>query len=281
MPSSRGSDSAEVSPSAGAFVELEKSLLMDLSRGVLTLTINRPARSNAIDPQTWRTLRYELRGAADDPEVRAVVITGSGRNFCAGADLGRTSTGAAADHSHLRFMREVGEVIRTLHHLPMPTIACVQGAAVGAGWNLALACDVVVAAEGARFCQVFARRGLAVDSGGSWLLPKLVGLQRAKELILFARELSAAEAHELGLVTRLVGLAELDDTVWKLATELADGAPIALSLSKALVNESYGADLAHALESEARAQTAVLASEDGAEALAAFVEKRTPRFVGR
>lgn len=259
----------------------EPSLLEDLDAGVLTLTLNRPERSNAVDGATWEALRERLRHTSDDPAVRAVVLASSGKNFCAGADLGRPSTEAVAERSHLRFMRMVGEVVRDLHDLPVPTIARVPGAAFGAGWNLALACDFVIAAPEARFCQVFTKRGLAVDSGGSWLLPRIVGLQRAKSLVLTARELSAEEALELGLVTELVAARELDDAVAELAAALADGPPIALNLSKALLNESSTVSLAGALEAEARAQTVVLGSEDAAEALRAFAEKRTPRFAGR
>jgi enoyl-CoA hydratase/carnithine racemase len=276
MPSSLVSEAVDAAAPA-----LSTSLLARLDAGVLTLTLNRPDRSNAIDGPTWALLLERLRGVADDPEIRVVVLSSVGKNFCAGADLAQESTGAAAERSHLRFMQMVADVIRSLHHLRVPTIACVSGAAFGAGWNLALACDVVLASDGARFCQVFSRRGLAVDSGGSWLLPRLVGLQRAKEIVLTAREIHADEALDLGLVTRVVPLDDLEDTVAGVAAQLAAGAPIALGLSKAMLNESFAASLDQALESEARAQSVVLASEDGAEALRAFVEKRPPRFTGR
>ena len=257
------------------------TLLLDAANGVLTLTLNRPERSNAIDQATWAALTQTLRDAGENPSIRAVVLAGAGKNFCAGADLSPSGTEAAAEQSHLRFMRAVGETVRTLHHLPVPTVAKVHGAAFGAGWNLALACDLVVATDDARFCQVFARRGLAVDSGASWLLPRLIGLQRAKELALLGTEVSASDAHALGLVTRLAPPDQIDAVVDDVARQLVAGAPMALSLTKSMLNASHGATLDEALEGEARAQSVVLASADGAEALAAFVEKRPPQFVGR
>ena len=259
----------------------DETLLLDTRDGVLTLTINRPERSNAIDPATWAALTRTLRDARENPSVRAVVLTGAGRNFCAGADLSTSGTAAAAERSYLHFMRDVAETVRSLHHLPMPSVAKVHGAAFGAGWNLALACDLVVATDDARFCQVFAQRGLAVDTGASWLLPRLIGLQRAKELALLGAEVSAVDAHALGLVTRLAAPDQIDAVVDDLARRLAAGAPIALSLTKSMLNASHGVTLDEALEGEARAQTVVLASADGAEALAAFVERRPPRFIGR
>ena len=174
--------------------------------GVRTLTLNRPSRKNAINPQLWEELADALRVAARDTELRALVITGAGGAFCSGADI------STPEDIHPRHkLRRLTEVALALHELTVPTIAKVTGVAVGAGWNLALGCDFVVATPESRFCQIFADRGLSVDLGGSWLLPRLVGLQQAKYLAFFGDVIEAHEAKEIGLVTRVVPHTELDD----------------------------------------------------------------------
>jgi 2-(1,2-epoxy-1,2-dihydrophenyl)acetyl-CoA isomerase len=178
-------------------------------------------------------------------------------------------------------MRHVGDVALSLHRLPIPTIAKVRGVAVGAGCNMALGCDLVVASENARFSEIFARRGLSIDFGGSWLLPRIVGMQRAKELALFADIINAAEAERLGLVNRVVADAELDEFVAAWAARLAAGPPIALAMTKRMLNNSFQVTLEQALDDEGVAQTVNIATTDTAEALNAFVEKREPRFEGR
>jgi 2-(1,2-epoxy-1,2-dihydrophenyl)acetyl-CoA isomerase len=168
-----------------------------------------------------------------------------------------------------------------LHRLPKPTIAKVDGIAAGAGCNMALGCDLIVASEEARFSEIFARRGLSIDFGGSWLLPRLVGLHRAKELALLADIISAKEALELGLVNRVVPGVDLDGFVDAWARQLAAGPPIALAMTKSLLNQSFEVSMAHALEEEGRSQVVNFSTADTAEALAAFMEKREPRFQGR
>jgi 2-(1,2-epoxy-1,2-dihydrophenyl)acetyl-CoA isomerase len=160
-------------------------------------------------------------------------------------------------------------------------LARVDGVAAGAGLNLALGCDLIVASERSRFSEIFARRGLSIDFGGSWLLPRLVGLHRAKELVLLAEMLSADEAKEAGLVNRVVSAVDLDSVVADWAARLAAGPPLALSMSKLLLNKSLESSLDQALEAEAYAQSVNLASADVREAVAAFMEKRTPVFEGR
>ncbi|MEU6140484.1 enoyl-CoA hydratase [Streptomyces sp. NPDC047081] len=245
--------------------------------GVRTLTLNRPHRKNAIDRALWAALRDALSQAARDG-VRALVLTGAGGAFSSGADL----TAAADDTRHpLDKVRDLNEVALLLHELPVPSIAKVTGVAVGAGWNLALGCDLVVATPEARFSQIFTRRGLSPDCGGSWLLPKLVGLQQAKRLALLAETIDAEEARSLGLVTWVVPAEEIDKYVTDLADRLAAGPPVALAQTKALLNEGTGRTLREALAGEARAQTVNFASTDVTEAYAAFAEKREPRFTGR
>ena len=178
-------------------------------------------------------------------------------------------------------MRALGDVALRLHRFPKPTIAKVGGIAAGAGMSLAIGCDLVVASESARFSQIFAKRGLSIDFGSSWLLPRLIGLHRAKELAFFADILSSAEAAEFGLVNRVVPDAELDTFVDGWARRLAEGPTLALSMTKTMLNNSMAVSMDQALEDEARAQATNFATHDTREALTAFIEKRSPTFEGR
>lgn len=251
-------------------------LLTDDSDGVRTLTLNRPERKNAINARLWEELADSLRAAARDTELRALVITGAGGAFCSGADIG------TPEDIHPRHkLRRLTDVALALHELSVPTIAKVTGVAVGAGWNLALGCDFVVATPEARFCQIFSKRGLSVDLGGSWLLPKLVGLQQAKRLVLLADMIDAEEARSLGLVTWVRPGGEIDGFVTDLAARLAAGPPVALAQSKALLNDGANATLREALANEARAQPGNFATADSTEAYAAFAAKREAVFTGR
>jgi enoyl-CoA hydratase/carnithine racemase len=251
-------------------------LLTSEDDGVRTLTLNRPDRKNALNPQLWEALADALRAAARDVDLRALVITGAGGAFCSGADI------STPEHIHPRHkLRRLSEVALALHELTVPTIAKVTGVAVGAGWNLALGCDFVVATPESRFCQIFSKRGLSVDLGGSWLLPKLVGLQQAKRLVLLADTIDADEARALGLVTWVKPAAEIDAFVADLGARLAAGPPVALAQSKALLNDGANATLRDALSNEARAQPGNFATADSQEAYAAFAAKRDAVFTGR
>jgi len=253
-------------------------VLIEREGGVLTVILNRPEKKNAATTRVWEELRDVFNEARRRPEDRVVVVTGAGGAFCSGADL--TDLEGMGDHP-LPYMRLVADCALALHRLPKPTIAKVEGIAAGAGCNLALGCDLVVASETARFSEIFSRRGLAPDFGGSWLLPRLVGLHRAKELAYFADVLSAAEAAEIGLINRVVPPCELDAFVSQWATRLAEGPPLALSMTKSLLNNSYATSMEQALEIEAGFQSVNLRAEDGAEAMAAFIQKRDPNFRGR
>ncbi|MGW4365822.1 enoyl-CoA hydratase/isomerase family protein [Nocardia takedensis] len=244
--------------------------------GVRTLILDRPHRKNALTLDLWRALRAALHDIDHDPTVRAVVLTGAGDTFCAGADVVDSDPYAAPFGK----LRAITEVALHLHDLSVPTIAKVRGVAVGAGWNLALGCDMVVATPQARFAQIFARRGLSLDCGGSWLLPKLVGLQQAKRLALLAEMIDAAEAHALGLVTWIRAEAEIDAFVEDLARRLACGPPVALAHTKALLNEGADQTLREALANESRAQAVNFATTDVPEAYAAFARKRDASFTG-
>lgn len=254
----------------------EPVLLSADRNGVRTLTLNRPRRKNAINRDLWIALADALTAAGDDRGVRVVVITGAGGAFCSGADI------STLDDTHpTHKMRMLTDVALALHELPVPTIAKVTGVAVGAGWNLALGCDFVVATPESRFSQIFSKRGLSLDLGGSWLLPKIIGLQQAKRLALLAEIIDADEAHALNLVTWVVAGDEIDAFVTGLAEKLVAGPQIALAQTKALLNEGADRTLRDALANEARAQTVNFATADAAEAYAAFAEKREPSFTGR
>jgi enoyl-CoA hydratase/carnithine racemase len=255
----------------------EESVLLCSDRnGVRTLTLNRPQRKNAINRELWIALADALTAAGNDRGVRAVVITGAGGAFCSGADI------ASPDDTHPVYkLQRLTDVALALHELSVPTIAKVTGVAVGAGWNLALGCDLVAATPESTFSQIFAKRGLSVDLGGSWLLPKIVGLQQAKRLALLAETIDAAEAHALNLVTWVVSAPQIDDFVTDIADRLAAGPTIALAQTKALLNEGADRTMREALANEARAQGVNFATGDAREAYAAFAERRDPSFTGR
>jgi 2-(1,2-epoxy-1,2-dihydrophenyl)acetyl-CoA isomerase len=257
-------------------------ILVDRSGGVVTLTLNRPHRLNAITPEMWPQLTGIFHEVARRQDDRVLIVKGAGDAFCSGADLGGGEGGGAGDGAHpLAQMRVVGDAALALHRLPKPTIARVDGVAAGAGCNLALGCDLVVASDRSRFSEIFARRGLSLDFGGSWLLPRVVGLQKAKELVLLADMLTAQEAAAAGLVNRVVPAGELDDVVSDWAGRLASGPPLALSLSKNLLNRSLEMSMEQAVEAEAQAQCVNAASHDTKESLVAFMEKRAPQYQGR
>jgi 2-(1,2-epoxy-1,2-dihydrophenyl)acetyl-CoA isomerase len=178
-------------------------------------------------------------------------------------------------------MHHYGSVGLALHQIPKPCIAKVNGVAVGAGLNIALGCDLIVAGESARFSEIFAQRGLAIDLGGSWLLPRLVGLHKAKELALLAEIVSAREAERIGIVNRVVPDAELDKFVGEWAAKLAAGPPIALQMTKRMITTGLAMSMSEALHWESMAQTVTGGTQDTAEAMRAFVEKRKPMFKGR
>lgn len=254
----------------------EPVLLSEDCDGVRTLTLNRPRRKNAITPELWIALRDALDRAGRDRSVRALVLTGAGGSFCSGADI------SVADDVHPRDkLQRLTDVALALHELSVPTVAKVTGVAVGAGWNLALGCDLVVATPESTFCQIFSKRGLSIDLGGSWLLPKLVGLQQAKRLALLADTIDAGEAQALNLVTWVVSATEIDAFVNDLTGRLAAGPPIALAQTKALLNEGADRTMRDALANEARAQGVNFATEDAAAAYAAFAQRREPSFTGR
>lgn len=243
--------------------------------GVRTLTLNRPAVRNALDADQWRRLASALDDAKHDTSVRAVVLTGAGGVFSSGGQLGADGPAHPLDR-----MRIISATAVALHEFPKPTIAKVPGPAIGGGWNLALCCDLVICSSNATFAQVFPRRGLSVDVGGSWLLPRLIGMQKAKLLMMTGDLLDAAEVERLGLATRVVEPEQLDGVVESLARRLAAGPPVAMSLTKSLLHRAAGMDFTSSLEAEAMAQAVNFAGEDIEIGRTAFKAKTTPVFTG-
>jgi 2-(1,2-epoxy-1,2-dihydrophenyl)acetyl-CoA isomerase len=261
-----------------------------VSDGVLRLTIDRPERGNAISPPQRDSLTAHFQRASGDPAVRVVVLTATGdRHFCTGGDLRH---GGATPPEPGGAGRAVGEIARLIadgmHRLmsavldcDKPVIAAVNGTAAGIGVHLALCCDLVLAADDATFIEVFARRGLVADGAGAYLLPRLIGGHRTKELMFLAEPLEATRAAEMGLINRAVPRAELDGVVHEWARRLADGPTVAYALMKSLVNRSLSQSREAAFREEALAIEVNSRSSDFAEGLRAFADRRPPAFTGR
>ena len=255
-----------------------ETLLTERDDGVDTLTLNRPDALNALNSQLRRELLAALNAARKDESVRAVVITGAGRGFCAGADL----RGGSTERDFRRVLAsEYSPLIEAIRNLPKPVVASVNGVAAGAGVSLALAADVVVAAEGARFVPAFARIGLVPDSGLARIMVRALGRHRAFESLMGERQLGAAEAQKLGLVAAVVPDDQLADATRALAHRLAAGPTRGIGLTKRLLNASEDASLADALAAEAALQELAGRTDDHAEGVNAFGEKRDPEFTGR
>jgi enoyl-CoA hydratase/carnithine racemase len=263
-----------------------ETLIVEREAGVVTVTMNRPQRKNAANVLMFTELTAIFTEIERNPEDRAMILTGAGGSFCTGADLAdpdpRGPTSATpSSSSSLDGMRRLGDVALALHRITKPTVAKVDGHAVGAGLSLALGCDLIVCSDRAKLSMIFARRGLSLDAGASWLLPRLVGLAKAKEIALFGGMWSGEEALALGLINRVLPVAELDAFVATWAATLAVGPPLALSMTKTMLNASAQSSMEQAVETEARCQAVNFASRDTTEALAAFIEKREPSFMGR
>ncbi len=281
------SDTTESSSSTGAEYQ---TLIVERDAGVVTVTMNRPHRKNAANDVMWDELLRIFREVSESSLDRVLVLTGAEGDFCSGADVGgmderasaKAAPAEAAPPKHqLMAMRRITDICLTLNRMPQPTIAKVRGVAAGAGLNMALSCDLLVGDDTSRYSEIFARRGLTIDFGGSFLLPRRVGLHKAKELTLLADIIDAKEAEAIGLVNRIVPAGQLDAFVDDWASRLAAGPPIALAMSKRLLNNSMNVTLEEALDDEGLSQSVNFGTADTAEAMRAFVEKRTPEFRGR
>jgi 2-(1,2-epoxy-1,2-dihydrophenyl)acetyl-CoA isomerase len=266
----------------------EKHLLEKIEAGVAVLTMNRPESLNALSGSMMSALRESVPRLAHDPGVRVIVLTGAGRGFCAGGDV--KGMAARADdtgpppslEARAHGLREGMEVSRWLHEMPKPTIAMVRGPAAGAGLSLALACDLRIASDTARFTTAFAKVGFSGDYGGSYFLPKLVGAAKARELYFTADVFNAEEALELGIVNRIVADAQLEAETMALARRLAQGPAVAYGYMKRNLNATEaGASLEEVFDLEAWNMTRTGQTDDHKEAARAFVEKRQPTFQGR
>jgi 2-(1,2-epoxy-1,2-dihydrophenyl)acetyl-CoA isomerase len=259
-----------------------ETLIVERKDGVATVVMNRPERKNALNYTLLDELQATFLEIENNAEDRVMVLTGAGGSFCSGADLtDPRSPTTDTTRAHLITVRRLGDVALSLHRLTKPAIAKVDGVAVGAGLSLALGCDLIVCSEQARLSMIFSKRSLSLDNGASWLLPRLVGLARAKEIALFGGMWSGTEAAAIGLVNRALPPEELDAFVEAWAAELAVGPPLAMSMTKTMLNYSLSASMEQAVENEARCQAVNFASQDTAEALAAFTAKREPLYTGR
>ena len=258
-------------------------ILFTIEQGVATLTLNRPEQLNSFNAQMHKEVREALKQVRQNAEVRCLLITGAGRGFCAGQDLGdrNVAPGAAAPDLGESIEKNYNPLIRALRDLPMPVICAVNGVAAGAGANIALACDITLAAKSASFIQAFCKIGLVPDSGGTWTLPRAVGMARAKALALLGDRLSAEQAEQWGMIWRCVDDAALQDEALKLARQLATQPTYGLALIKRALNASASNSFDEQLDLERDLQRLAGRSEDYREGVSAFMAKRTPEFKGR
>ena len=260
-----------------------QTILFEITAGVARLTLNRPDRLNSFNVQMHGEVRDALAQVASSKDARVLVLSGAGRGFCAGQDLGDRAVAPGGDRVDLGDSVEkyYKPLVLALRNLPMPVICAVNGVAAGAGANIALACDLVVATRSASFVQAFSKIGLVPDSGGTWFLPRLVGTARAMGLALLGDKLPAEQAAQWGLIWRCVDDAEFKAAVDQLATQLASAPTQGLARTKQAIYESWGHSLEEQLNQERDFQRELGRSQDYAEGVAAFTEKRNPKFVGR
>ncbi len=256
------------------------TVTLSIEGPVATITLDRPERMSALTMEMRAGLAAHLERVRDDAAIRAAILTGGGAHFCAGADVGRMGEDSSIRAGRARLQRGSHTVVKLLHTIEKPILAAVAGVAVGVGWSYALACDMIVAAEDARFGATFRRLGLAPDGGAAWFLARRIGIPRAKELAFAGRIVPAEEASRLGLVEYVVPRAALMEKARALAAEFAAGPTFALGLTKRMFDRAVGPSLEDFLELESMVQPQLHHSADHTEGVAAFKEKRPPRFVG-
>ncbi|MGQ9721815.1 MAG: enoyl-CoA hydratase/isomerase family protein [Candidatus Jordarchaeum sp.] len=265
--------------------QMFETILYEVQEGVATITLNRPEVLNAFNTQMNQDLKLALMKTKENENVRAIIITGAGRGFCSGADVKSFADGVALES--FKKMVENEELMDLLIspydlvNVEKPIIAAVNGVAVGFGMNLCINCDIIIASENASFGEFFVRMGILPDMNGCFILPRILGIHKAKELIFTGDRIDAKEAERIGLVNKVVPHEELMPTVKALAKKLAESAPLAIGMAKRLIHEGYGELFSEMLKQEIRYQAKLYASEDHMEAALAFFEKRKPRFKGK
>jgi enoyl-CoA hydratase/carnithine racemase len=257
-----------------------ETIILERKDSVATLTLNRPERLNALNMKMAEDLGSAVAEIVKDRDVRTLIITGAGRGFCSGADIGDMAQAAAPVET--RYWTQMAHnIILALTNLEKPVIAKVNGVAVGIGCSLALSADIIIASENARFSLIFSRIGLIPDGGSLFHLPRLVGPAKAKELIFTAKMVDAEEAERIGLINKAVPANKLDNEVNKLSKQLAEGPTVAFGMAKKIINKGLSMDLSSVLECEAFGQTIAGTTEDAREGVIAFLEKRKAEFKGR
>ena len=251
-----------------------KKIIVEKEGGVAKITLNRPEVLNALDTEIVNELKTAIKNIGEDESVRAVVITGAGRGFCSGADL-------SASGDVVTGLSEIHTIIKGITNMEKPVIALINGAVAGAGLDLAMACDIRIASEKAKLSEIFVKRGLLPDCGGTYFLPRLVGLSKAKELIFTGEIIDAKEAERIGLVNKVVSAEEFESTGMELARKLAKGPTLAIGKAKIAINMAVESNLDSALKDAFNAMSFILGTEDALEGIMAFVEKRDPEFKGK
>ncbi len=255
-----------------------QTLLYDVGDRIATITLNRPEAMNATTDEMYHELHAVLGVVATDPDVACIILTGAGRGFCAGADLKARKDDATPLERRARHRWILKDILEPLFRLEKPVIAAVNGAAAGAGFNIALACDFIIASDQASFTQAFARVGLVPDLGGLYLLGRVIGINKAKELCFTARKVPADEAKALGIVNYVVPHADLLAEARAIASKITAASPTAIAMTKTLLNKASNSTLDQMLEYESYAQTVAYLTPEYEEGVRAFREKRAPDF---
>lgn len=259
-----------------------ETLTLSKNNAIATLTLNRPDAANGLNTKMGEELMRASIEVDEDPEIRAVILQANGKMFCAGGDLKEfASYGEQTGRKLKALTSNLHAAISRLNRMPKPLIVSVNGMAAGAGFSIAIAGDIVIAADNAKFTMAYTAAGLSPDGSCSYFLPRLIGLRKTQELMLTNRRLSAEEALDWGLVTKVVSADELEQTALQIATEMAQGPTLAYSQVKQLLLSSFDNSLETQMELEARGITAMGNSLDGQEGISAFTQKRSPEYHGK
>ncbi|HBH12845.1 MAG: Putative enoyl-CoA hydratase PaaG [Clostridiales bacterium 38_11] len=261
-------------------MEQTQFITYEVKDSIATITFNRPDSLNSLHPSLIEQTVIALKQAEKENAIRVIVLTGAGKAFCSGGDIQYIDQLTSVMEKRA-YIYSAGELIDAIMNLRKPVIAMVNGVAAGAGFNIALACDIIFVSKKAKFAQSFSKVGLVPDAGGTYNLPRIVGLHKAKELMFLADLISADEALALGIVNYVVDYEELKNATYDFAERLSQSAPIAISFIKSALNSSLESDLKTVLQNEVSNQTVCLQTEDCKEGINAFKEKRTPKFDGK